>query len=155
MTANPTPGNAPRPLPLDVERSRQAGSRFPKNLSVFERAWRTAEQLQTTGTAYYVQGFVAGSRSQPQEHAWVEQADRRIDPNLPHLPGDPAQFGYFVGRRFTVPQVRAAIASAQEDYPEDDALPIYDPAPYAYYGDRFLGGVAYQQAWAAAIAHRP
>ncbi len=140
------------PLPLDIPQSQQLTAQFPKHpkLSVFERAWRTAARWP--GPVYYVQGFLTGFRPQPQEHAWIELADRRLDPSLP--PGHPQKFGYFPCRRFTVAQVKAAIAAAQEDYPEDESLPIYDPAPYAYYGDRFLGGIAYQQAWEAAIAHQ-
>ncbi|HAN46257.1 MAG TPA: hypothetical protein DCQ32_06850 [Cyanobacteria bacterium UBA8156] len=149
LTANPIP-----PLPLDILQSQQLASQLPGNpkLSVFERAWRTVAQWPATDAVYYVQGFLTGARPQPQEHAWVELSDRRLDPSLP--PGNPQKFGYFTCRRFTVAQVKAAIAEAQEDYPEDEALPIYDPAPYAYYGDLFLGGVAYQQAWDAAIAHQ-
>ena len=44
----------------------------------------------------------------------------------------------------------AAIEEAQEDYPEDDPLPIYGEMPYEYYGDSMLGGQDYQTAYQAA-----
>lgn len=52
----------------------------------------------------------------------------------------------------SVKQLTAAIEEAQEDYPEDEPLPVYGAAPYEYYGDVMLGGADYAAAYAQAEA---
>lgn len=138
--------------PLDQARSlevaQQIGSKARKP---FENAHRAA--LATEG-AVYVQGFLAftGSPYQPVEHGWIEVDDRIIDPNLPYLHYNPETLSYFAAQRLTIKQLKQAIEIAEEDYPEDDPLPVYGDAPYEYYGDVMLGGKSYQEAFEAAQA---
>ena len=114
--------------------------------------------------AKYVQGFLAipAQPYQPREHGWVELADTNngefisiIDPNLPHLrkvSQASQELCYFEAQSFTLPELKAIIEESQEDYPEDDPLPVYGDAPYEYYGDVMLGGQEYLRAYQAAAA---
>lgn len=126
-----------------------------KAKAAFENAYKAA--LASEG-AVYVQGFlvVAGSPFHPLEHSWIELEDRIVDPTLPHLQKQVQKQAtalyYFPAQRLTVEQLTAAVEEAKEDYPEDDPLPIYGPAPYEYYGDVMLGGKPYLDAHQAAEA---
>ena len=104
--------------------------------------------------AIYVQGFIAfaGAPYKPVEHSWLELKDRIADPTLPHLEKNPEEIWYFPAQRLTVKQLKAALEEAQEDYPEDEPLPVYGDAPYEYYGDLMLGGKEYQTAYLEAEA---
>jgi hypothetical protein len=136
--------------PLDVERSLEIAKTIKsKAKSSFENAYKAA--LLTEG-ATYVQGFVVfeGSPFKPIEHGWLELDDRRIDPNFQHLNRTAEQLFYFPAQRLTVKQLKKAIEEAEEDYPEDDALPVYGKMPYEYYGDLMLGGKDYLNAHQAA-----
>jgi hypothetical protein len=117
----------------------------------FENAYRAA--LNTSGSLY-VQGFLAvtGQPRQPIEHSWIELEDRIVDPTFPYLQRQADALFYFPAQRLTVKQLKKTIEDSQEDYPEDDPLPIYGAAPYEYYGDKMLGGKEYQTAYEAAAA---
>ncbi len=136
--------------PLDEARSQELAKQVKaKAKAPFKNAHQGV--LATAG-AVYVQGFVvaAGKRPQAAEHAWIELEDCILDPSLPFL-NQPAQnLHYFPAQRLTVKQLKAAIEVAQEDYPEDDPLPIYGSEPYQYYGDLMLGGREYEAAHQAA-----
>jgi hypothetical protein len=122
-----------------------------KAKSCFDNAYRAA--LANPG-AIYVQGFLAfpGSPYQPLEHGWIELDESIIDPTLPHLNKPIEDLHYFPAHRLSVKRLKAAIEEAQEDYPDDDALPVYGASPYAYYGDLMLGGSEYLEAHQAAEA---
>jgi hypothetical protein len=107
-----------------------------------------------TEGAVYVQGFLAvvGKPFVPIEHSWIEVDDRIIDPTLPHLHYKTQDLYYFSAQQLTVKQLKAAVEEAQEDYPEDDPLPIYGNAPYEYYGEVMLGGKEYLEAFQLADA---
>ena len=117
----------------------------------FENAYKAAE---ITEDSSYVQGFLVflAQSSTPIEHGWIEQGDRIIDPTLPHLNLDGQELFYFPAQSLSVAQMKAAVEEAQEDYPEDDPLPIYGDPPYEYYGDVMLGGADYAAAFRAAEA---
>lgn len=117
----------------------------------FDNAYKAA--LATQG-ATYVQGFLvcAGKPYKPREHSWIEIGDSIVDPTLPHLHKKSAELWYFVAQSLSVKKLKAVIEESQEDYPEDDPLPIYGDAPYEYYGDVMLGGQEYLDAYQAAEA---
>ncbi|MBW4557652.1 MAG: hypothetical protein KME59_17295 [Trichormus sp. ATA11-4-KO1] len=125
----------------------------------FDNAYRA---VLTTEKAKYVQGFLAVAEKpyQPIEHGWMELKDgldqysiiRIVDPTLPHLHKSPQELWYFAAQSLNVKQLKAIIEESQEDYPEDDPLPVYGDAPYEYYGDVMLGGKEYLQAYQAAEA---
>ncbi|GAB4382700.1 MAG: hypothetical protein Kow00121_43380 [Elainellaceae cyanobacterium] len=133
---------------LSIEVAQQIKS---KAKASFENAHKAA--LVTEG-AVYVQGFlvIAGKPYAPIEHAWLEVGDRLVDPSLPHFHKTVEDLYYFPAQQLTVKQLKAAIEEAQEDYPEDNPLPIYGSAPYEYYGDVMLGGKEYQEAYQLAEA---
>lgn len=137
---------------LDAERSLEIAKTIKsKAKASFENAYKAA--LVTEG-ATYVQGFVVfeGSPFKPIEHGWLELDDLIIDPNLVYLNRKAEQLFYFPAHRLTVKQLKKAIEEAEEDYPEDDALPVYGKMPYEYYGDLMLGGKDYLSAHQAAEA---
>ncbi len=136
--------------PLDAERSIELAA-SSKAKSSFETASKAMLQIEG---AQYVQGFVVmvGSPYKPIEHSWLELNDCLVDPSLPKLNRKPDQLYYFPAQRLSAKQLKAAIEEAQEDYPEDDSLPIYGSSPYEYYGDVMLGGKEYQAAFEAANA---
>jgi hypothetical protein len=115
----------------------------------FDNAYKAA---LATSDANYVQGFLvfAGKPYLPVEHAWVEVGDKIIDPNLSHLKKSPEELSYFAAQSLTVKELKEIIEESQEDYPEDDPLPIYGNAPYEYYGDVMLGDKPYLDAYQAA-----
>ncbi|YAF96137.1 MAG: hypothetical protein AB3A66_00060 [Nodularia sp. CChRGM 3473] len=125
----------------------------------FDNAYRA---VLATEKANYVQGFLAVAEKpyQPIEHGWMELRDgsgqdcvvRIVDPTLPHLHKSPQELWYFAAQSLNIKQLKAIIAESQEDYPEDDPLPIYGDAPYEYYGDVMLGGKEYLEAYQAAEA---
>ncbi|HLP92168.1 MAG TPA: hypothetical protein VK184_26705 [Nostocaceae cyanobacterium] len=114
----------------------------------------TYKAVLATEGAKYVQGFLVfpGKPSQPIEHSWLELEDVIIDPNLPHLNKNPQELYYFPAQILTVKKLQAIIEESQEDYPEDDPLPVYGEPPYEYYGDVMLGGKEYLEAYQLAEA---
>lgn len=138
--------------PLNAEQSIAVASSIKsKAKTPFDNAYRAA--LATTG-ATYVQGFIAfaGQPYKPIEHSWIELDEHIIDPTLPHFNCPVDTLHYFPAHRLTVKQLKAAIEEAEEDYPEDNPLPIYGATPYEYYGDLMLGGKDYLAAYNDAIA---
>lgn len=137
-------------LSLDETLSREVAERIKsKARKPFDNAHRAALEIKG---ALYVQGFVVYA-SKPYrliEHAWLELEDKIIDPNFPHLNKKAADLSYFAAHKLTVKQLKAAVEEANEDYPDDDPLPIYGTMPYEYYGDVMLGGKDYTQAYEAA-----
>ena len=131
---------------LSTEMAKQIKS---KAKTCFDNAYKAA--LATQG-AMYVQGFLvfAGEPYEPAEYGWIEIDNRIIDPTLPHLHKNAQDLYYFPAQRLSVKQLKAAVEEAQEDYPDDDALPVYGEAPYEYYGDVMLGGSDYSAAYQAA-----
>lgn len=138
--------------PLDAEQSLEIAKNIKsKAKASFENAYKAALAIEG---AIYVQGFLvfSGSPFKPIEHAWIELSDRSVDPNLPYLNRKADQLYYFPAQQLTVKQLKKAIEEAEEDYPEDDALPVYGAMPYEYYGDLMLGGKEYLRAFEAAEA---
>lgn len=144
---------------LDLAQSTEMAQKIKsKAKKTFENAYKAAEAI---ANANYVQGFLVypGQPYQPLEHAWVEVKDiiedetiiKIIDPNFPHLKQNPDMVWYFAAHSLTVKQLKAIIEESEEDYPEDDPLPIYGDAPYEYYGDVMLGGKNYQAAYEQAM----
>ena len=143
---------------LDEELSLEVSVRIKsKGKKPFDNAYKAV--LSTEG-ASYVQGFVVRHQKPyyPIESAWLELTDTSgeeavihiVDPNFKHLTKSTKDIWYFSAQNLTLKQLKAMIEESQEDYPEDDPLPIYGDAPYEYYGDVMLGGkeylVAYQKA---------
>ena len=138
--------------PLDATLSREIAQRLKnKAKNSFDKAYEAA--LLTPG-ATYVQGFLAraGEPYKPIEHSWIELEQSLVDLSLPHQGQNAQELYYFPAQRLSIKQLKAAVEEAQEDYPEDDPLPIYGEAPYEYYGDRMLGGVDYKAAYEDALA---
>ncbi|WNZ43586.1 hypothetical protein Q2T42_17215 [Leptolyngbya boryana CZ1] len=138
--------------PLDPDQSIELATRIKsKAKSSFQNA---SKAVSVVDGALYVQGFVAcvGAPYKPIEHGWLELSDRILDPSLPHLNRKPEHIHYYAAQKLTAKQLRKALEEAQEDYPEDDPLPIYGSTPYEYYGDLMLGGKEYTQAYEAAVA---
>jgi hypothetical protein len=139
-------------LPLDEALSTEIAQRIKsKAKAPFDNAYKAA--LATEG-AKYVQGFLAlaGRRYKIIEHAWIELENCIVDPTLPYLNKKTEEIWYFPAHRLSVKDVKAIIEESQEDYPEDDPLPIYGNPPYEYYGDVMLGGQEYLEAYQAAEA---
>jgi len=137
---------------LDEALSIEIADRIKSKASTsFDNAYKAA--LSTKG-ATYVQGFLvfAGQLYQPIEHSWIELGDLIVDPTLPHLNKNAQDLWYFSAHSLSVKQLKAIIEESQEDYPEDDPLPIYGDPPYEYYGDVMLGGKDYLEAYQAAEA---
>ncbi len=138
--------------PLDEALSVEIADRIKSKAETpFDNAYRAA--LATKG-ATYVQGFLAkaGQPYRPIEHSWIEIGDRIVDPTLPYMNKNTLEIWYFTAHSLTVKQLKAIIEESQEDYPEDDPLPIYGDPPYEYYGDVMLGGKDYLEAHQAAEA---
>ncbi|AFZ22943.1 hypothetical protein Cylst_0610 [Cylindrospermum stagnale PCC 7417] len=138
--------------PLDETLSiTTAQSLKSKASTPFDNAYRAALAIQG---AKYVQGFLvfAGQPYEPIEHSWIELGDVIIDPTLLHLKKNPDELWYFPAQSLTVKKLKAIIEESQEDYPEDEPLPIYGDPPYEYYGDVMLGGQDYLAAYQAAEA---
>jgi len=122
-----------------------------KGQNCFDNAFKAALLLEK---AIYVQGFLvwAGPPYAPVEYSWIELDERIVDPTLPQLHKNAQELYYFPAQRLTVEQLKAAVEEAQEDYPEDNPLPIYGAPPYDYYGEVMLGGSGYSQAYKEAEA---
>ncbi|HEY9908304.1 MAG TPA: hypothetical protein V6D18_11955 [Thermosynechococcaceae cyanobacterium] len=139
-------------MPLDEPGSLELAERIrSKPRSPFDNAYRAA--IATPG-AVYVQGFlvIQGKSGEPIEHGWIELDARLLDPSLPHLKRSADDLHYFPAQRLSVKQLKAIVEESQEDYPEDDPLPVHGGPPYEYYGDVMLGGRDYAEAQAAAEA---
>ena len=138
--------------PLDEALSVEIADRIKSKAETpFDNAYRAA---LATKSATYVQGFLsfAGQPYRPIEHSWIEIGDRLVDPTLPYINKNTLELWYFAAHSLTVKQLKAIIEESQEDYPEDDPLPIYGDPPYEYYGDVMLGGKDYMSAYQAAEA---
>ncbi len=145
---------------LDEARSHEVAQGIKsKAKKPFDNAYKAA--LATEG-ASYVQGFLvfSGSPYRPVEHAWIEVIDAAgdesvigiIDPNLPHLKKKAEELSYFAAHSLDVNELKEILEESEEDYPEDDPLPIYGDAPYEYYGDVMLGDKKYLDAYQLAEA---
>ncbi|MBE9030886.1 hypothetical protein IQ266_14210 [filamentous cyanobacterium LEGE 11480] len=137
---------------LDAAKSRElAQAAKCRSKAPFDNAYGA---IMLVPDAVYVQGFLAfpGEPFRAIEHVWLEVEETILDPNLPYINKKAEDLHYFPAQTLTLKQLKAAIEEAQEDYPEDDPLPIYGASPYAYYGDQMLGGKAYQEAFEAAKA---
>ena len=136
---------------LDVALSIEIAQRINSKLQTpFDNAYKAA--MLTQGSVY-VQGFLAFPGCvTPVEHCWIELEDQIIDPTYPHLNKNASELYYFPAHRLSVKQLTAAVEEAQEDYPEDEPLPVYGAAPYEYYGDVMLGGADYAVAYTQAEA---
>jgi hypothetical protein len=139
-------------LSLDETRSLEIAQQIKsKGGSPFDNAYRAALLLNG---AVYVQGFVvaAGTRCQPIEHAWLELDASWIDPTFLSLNRAAKDLYYFPAHKLGIKALKATVEESQEDYPDDDPLPIYGVQPYEYYGDVMLGGKDYLTAYQAAEA---
>ncbi|MBE9190282.1 hypothetical protein IQ230_07895 [Gloeocapsopsis crepidinum LEGE 06123] len=137
---------------LDETVSREIANNIKsKAKDSFDNAYKAA--LATEG-ALYVQGFLvlAAKPYRIIEHSWIELEEQIIDPTLPFLNHKAQDLYYYPAQQLTLKQLKAAIEEAQEDYPEDNPLPVYGAAPYEYYGDVMLGGAEYLAAYQAAEA---
>lgn len=137
---------------LDVNLSTEMSQRIhSKATKCFDNTYQAA-LLSEEYT--YVQGFLVLGKGACTivEYSWLELEDKIIDPTLPHLNFDTQELYYFPAQSLSVKLLKAVIEESQEDYPEDDPLPIYGAAPYEYYGDLMLGGVDYLRAYQAAEA---
>jgi hypothetical protein len=135
---------------LDAARSLELAHQInSKANAAFDNAYQAV--LVTAG-ATYVQGFLVLNHppARLMEHAWVELDGAILDPSLPYLTQTASELRYYPAQRLSLKTLKAAIEEAEEDYPEDDPLPIYGDPPYEYYGDLMLGGKDYLQAFAAA-----
>jgi hypothetical protein len=137
---------------LDINFSLELAQRIPKkDADCFQNAYQAA--LITPG-AMYVQGFLllANNPDTILEYGWLELEDSLVDPTFIHLQQNAEELLYFPAQKFTLKQLRAAVEEAQEDYPEDNPLPVYGAAPYEYYGEVMLGGQEYKIAYEQAVA---
>ena len=137
---------------LDVNLSMEVAERIKsKATQCFDNAYKAALLMEES---VYVQGFLvfASAPCEVAEYSWLELGDRIVDPTFPHLDRHIETLYYFPAQRLTVPQLKATVEEAKEDYPEDDPLPVYGAAPYEYYGDVMLGGADYAAAFKDAEA---
>ncbi|MBD1838628.1 hypothetical protein H6F78_09665 [Coleofasciculus sp. FACHB-64] len=133
---------------LSVELSKRIKS---KAKTPFDNAYKAA---LLTEECMYVQGFLVWDDQpyKPIEHGWLELDNCIVDPTLPHFNKNPQELYYFPAQRLTIKKLIAAVEEAQEDYPEDDALPVYDALPHEYYGNVMMGGKNYLEAYNEAQA---
>lgn len=133
---------------LSIEISQQIKSKANK---CFDNAYQAALLSEDY---VYIQGFLVCGKEPCTivEYSWLELDDYIIDPTFPHLNLDAQELFYFPAQSLSVKRLKAIIEESQEDYPEDDPLPIYGAAPYEYYGDLMLGGAEYLMAYQAAEA---
>ncbi|MFE1745508.1 hypothetical protein [Coleofasciculus sp. H7-2] len=133
--------------PLDETLSKEISERIKsKAKDSFNNAYKAA--LLTEG-CMYVQGFLVRDEKpcKPIEHGWIELDTCIIDPTLPHLNKNSQELYYFPAQHLTVKKLIAAVEEAKEDYPDDDALPVYDALPHEYYGNLIMGGKNYSEAY--------
>lgn len=128
---------------LSVEIARRIGSQPG---TPFENAYQAASILEG---ALYVQGFlvITSQAGKFLEHAWIELDECLVDPSWSHLKQAAQNLCYFPAQRLSLKQLKASVEEAQEDYPEDNPLPIYGAPPYEYYGEVMLGGKDYWNAY--------
>ena len=135
---------------LDTKLSAEVANRIDgKFKNCFDSAYKAALLLEG---AMYIQGFLAwaGEPYAPVEYSWIELDDRIVAPTLPQ--NKTQELYFFPAQRLTVAQLKAAVEEAEEDYPDDDPLPIYGATPYDYYGEVMLGGQEYSAAYKEAEA---
>ncbi len=135
---------------LDIILSTEiAGRIHSKANKCFDNAYQAA---LLNDSYLYVQGFlVIGVEPYSiVEYGWVELDDQIIDPTFVSLNLDAQYLYYFPAQCLNVKQLKAVIEESQEDYPEDDPLPIYGNIPYEYYGEIMLGGKEYLAAYQSA-----
>jgi hypothetical protein len=135
---------------LDEAQSRELAKAIPNKVKTpFDKADAAIVLLPD---AVYVQGFVVfpGAPFAPIEHAWLEVGETIVDPAFVTLRQKAENLHYFPAQTLSLRKLKQAIELAQEDYPEDDPLPIYGSEPYDYYGDVMLGGQEYTVAFEAA-----
>jgi len=145
---------------LDETLSIELATRLKSNSkNCFENAYKGVLMISQPGgisnsKATYVQGFlvIPGAPYEPLEYGWIELEQQIIDPTFPHLDCLAQYLHYFPAQKLTVKQLKAVLEESQEDYPEDDPLPIYGKQPYEYYGNSMLGGSDYQAAYELAVA---
>lgn len=135
---------------LDIDLSTKIAGRINSQANKY---FDNAYQAAILDDSYlYVQGFlVLGVEPHSIiEYGWVELDDQIIDPTFVFLSQDAQYLYYFPAQSLKVKQLKAVIEESQEDYPEDDPLPIYGTTPYEYYGELMLGGKEYLAAYQAA-----
>ncbi len=145
---------------LDEALSRELATRIKsKPKDYFKNAYQGLLNISQKGNdtnngATYVQGFLVmpGAPYKPLEYGWVELDQSILDPTFPHLGCLAKDMYYFPAQLFTVQQLQSIMEESQEDYPEDDPLPVYGDQPYEYYGNLMLGGSDYQAAYDLAVA---
>jgi hypothetical protein len=145
---------------LDETLSRELATRIKsKPKDYFKNACQGLLTISEKGNdakdgATYVQGFLVmlGAPYKPLEYGWVELDQSILDPSFPHLGCLAKDIHYFPAQFLTVQQLQAILEESQEDYPEDDPLPVYGDQPYEYYGNSMLGGSNYQAAYELALA---
>lgn len=145
---------------LDETLSRELATRIKsKPKKCFENAYQGVLAISQEGSdpnneATYIQGFLVmpGAPYKPLEHGWVELDQKILDPTFPHLGCLAQDMYYFPAQYLTRKQLQSILEESQEDYPEDDPLPVYGDQPYEYYGNLMLGGSNYQTAYELAVA---
>jgi hypothetical protein len=145
---------------LDEALSRELATRIKsKPKDYFKNAYQGLLTISQKGNdakdgATYVQGFLVmpGAPYKPLEYGWVELEKQIIDPTFPHLGCLAENMYYFPAQLLTGQQLQAILEESQEDYPEDDPLPVYGDQPYEYYGNSMLGGSDYKAAYELAVA---
>ena len=138
--------------PLDETLSIELSKRIKsKAKTPFDNAYKAA--LLTEG-CMYVQGFLVWDYRpyKPIKYAWLQWNTSMVDRTLPHFNKNPQELYYFPAQRLTIKKLIAAVEEAQEDYPEDEALPVYDALPHEYYGNVMMGGKNYSEAYNEAQA---
>jgi hypothetical protein len=139
-------------MTLDVAQSQEIAKKIKsKAKQPFDNAHKA---VMAIAEAQYVQGFLVlkGPGAKPVEHAWLRSGEAIVDPTFALLNCAAADVFYFPAQQLTAPKLQALIDEAQEDYPEDEPLPVYGSMPYDYYGDVMMGGPEYTAAFAAAQA---
>jgi len=142
---------------LDETLSREIADRIkssPKNSSPKNCFESSYQGVLAIPEAIYIQGFlaVAGAPYKPIEHSWITLGDRIVDPTFPHLGFLAQDIHYFPAQKLNIKKLKAILEESQEDYPEDEPLPVYGDQPYEYYGNLMLGGKDYQNAYDLALA---
>ncbi|MEB3178218.1 MAG: hypothetical protein VKL59_04145 [Nostocaceae cyanobacterium] len=137
--------------PLDIKLSIELAQRIPKlDADCFQNAYQAT--LITPG-AMYVQGFlvIADQPDTILEYGWIELDTSLVDPTFIHWQKNAEELFYFAAQKLTLKQLLSALQEAQEDYPEDNPLPVYGTTPYEYYGEVMLGGQEYKFAYEQAV----
>ena len=101
--------------PTTVDRAtsrRLAQALQAKDRGCYRNALR-ALQLQPSAT--YVEGVVVLAGGLQLEHAWLEAADRVVDPTPVYSAMPEGDCTYFAGPRWTLAEIHALFASGQDD----------------------------------------